>query len=480
MKKRWIWSGRGSSKNQGKVSGETGASGREAYKLILYFESLMGEGGRIDIENGELEVRGSQGDTAETTDASYRAKVDANGRLPIPPSLINRFGLEPGAEVEIVPGTAGLVVRPNIHGLARVYIEPTARCNLACGMCVRNSWKEPIGDMDRALFDRLVSQLGQFPHLDSVMFGGFGEPTAHPDILHMIKATKELAVRVELITNGTNLDETMIAGFMDAGLDRLWVSLDGVTEGSFDDIRQGARFDSVMANLRRLREMNWRRPRRIDVGIAFVVMKQNIDDLRKIDTLIKAAGARFVSVSNLLPYTKAMEQEMVCSLALTLETFAGASGRTEISLPRLDIDDRTKEAIFSLLRTCDNLSLMGNPISAPGQSCRFIKDRCTFVRWDGKVSPCMGLLHTHKTYLNGLERTVSAYTLGDVGSDNLHGIWNSDEYARFREKVRGFLFSPCHLCGGCSFLEKNEEDCCGNTFPTCGGCLWAQGVIQCP
>ncbi len=26
----------------------------------------------------------------------------------------------------------------------------------------------------------------------------------------------------------------------------------------------------------------------------------------------------------------------------------------------------------------------------------------------------------------------------------------------------------------------NEEDCFGNTFPTCGGCLWAQGVIRCP
>jgi MoaA/NifB/PqqE/SkfB family radical SAM enzyme len=171
---------------------------------------------------------------------------------------------------------------------------------------------------------------------------------------------------------------------------------------------------------------------------------------------------------------------MVCSLALTLETFAGASGRTEISLPRLDINDRTKEAIFSLLRTYDKLSLMGNPISTPGQSCRFIKDRCTFVRWDGKISSCMELLHTHQTYLNGLERTVSAYTLGDVGSGHLYEIWHSDEYARFREKVRSFLFSPCHVCGGCSLLEKNEEDCCGNTFPVCGGCLWAQGIIQCP
>lgn len=443
-------------------------------------ERLMGEGGRISLENGEMEVGPSHNDAVEPCEKIFPVKVNEDGRLSVPPALVGKLGLEPGAELEMVANAGRIEIRPNIHSLARVYIEPTARCNLACRMCIRNSWKEPLGDMDCALFDRLATQLRRFPHLDSVMFGGFGEPTAHPDILHMIKATKELAVRVELTTNGTNLDETMIAGLMDAGLDRLWVSLDGVTEGSFDDIRQGAGFDIVMASLRRLRAMNWRSPRRIDVGIAFVVMKRNLDDLRKIDRIVRAAGARFVSVSNLLPYTKAMEQEMVCSLALTLETFAGASGRTEISLPRLDVNERTREAIFSLLRTCDNLSLMGNPIGAPAQSCRFIKDRCTFVRWDGKVGPCMGLLHTHKTYLNGLERTVSAYALGDVGSGHLYGIWNSDEYAHFRENVRGFGFSPCHVCGGCSLLEKNDEDCCGNTFPTCGGCLWAQGIIQCP
>ena len=440
----------------------------------------MGEGGRIDMENGDPEESDPRQDTVEESDPSYRIKVDENGNLTIPPFLIEKLGLAPGADAEIVDGNAGVNIRPNIHSLARVYIEATARCNLACRMCIRNSWQEPVGDMDRGLFERLATQLRRFPLLQSVMFGGFGEPTSHPDILQMIKTAKELAIRVELTTNGTSLDETMIAGLMDAGLDRLWVSLDGVTEGSFDEIRHGADFEDVMANLRRLRAMNYRSPRRMDVGIAFVVMKRNIEDLRKIDRLMKAAGARFVSISNLLPYTQAMEREMVCSQALTLETFASASGRSEISLPRLDINDRTKETIFSLLRTSDNLSMMGNPISAPGQSCRFIKDRCTFIRWDGKVSPCMGLLHTHKTYLNGLERTVSAYALGDVGSGDLHGIWNSDEYARFREKVRGFTFSPCHLCGGCAFLEKNEEDCCGNTFPVCGGCLWAQGIIQCP
>ncbi len=457
-----------------------GYSKKRVLRVATGSEHLMGEAGRNTFDNSEIDAGLSRMEAVESRERAFPLKVNADGSLSVPSVLAGKLGIEPGAELEVVANGERLEIQPNIHSLARLYIEPTARCNLACRTCIRNSWKEPLGDMDRVLFDRLTTQLRQFPNLESVMFGGFGEPTAHADILYMIKAMKELTVRVELTTNGTLLDEQRIQAIINAGLDRLWISLDGVTEGSFNDIRLGASFDDIMTTLRRLREINWRSSRRIEVGIAFVVMRRNVDDLKKIDRLIEAAGARFVSISNLLPYTATMAEEMVCNLAVTLDAFAGAAGRTEISLPRLDFNSRTREAIFSLLGTFDNLSLMGNPIATPTQSCRFIKDRCTFVRWDGNVSPCMGLLHTHKTYLNGLERKISAYSLGNIGSAHLHGIWNSDEYARFREKVRDFPFAPCHLCGGCSLLEGNQEDCGGNTFPTCGGCLWAQGIIQCP
>ena len=32
----------------------------------------------------------------------------------------------------------------------------------------------------------------------------------------------------------------------------------------------------------------------------------------------------------------------------------------------------------------------------------------------------------------------------------------------------------------CDMFGENKEDCIGNTHPTCGGCLWAEGVLSCP
>jgi len=74
------------------------------------------------------------------------------------------------------------------------------------------------------------------------MFGGFGEPTAHPRILDMIGKVKALGVRVEMTTNGTLLDDTMLAGLIRNRLDRLWISFDAAEEARFETIRKGARF----------------------------------------------------------------------------------------------------------------------------------------------------------------------------------------------------------------------------------------------
>ena len=237
----------------------------------------------------------------------FRIKAGKGACLDVPPDVARKLGLEPGAELELLVDGGRVEVRPNIHSLSRVYIEPTSRCNLTCATCIRNTWAEPLGDMDVAVFDRLMTQLKRFPHVESVMFGGFGEPTVHPDILHMIAAVKGLGLRAEMVTNGTRLDDAMLAGLMKSGLDTLWVSFDGASEACFEGIREGADYGRVVASLKRLREMNAKGPRRIEVGIAFVVMKRNIDDLRRIDRLIEAVGASRVSVSNVLPYSADME-----------------------------------------------------------------------------------------------------------------------------------------------------------------------------
>ena len=127
----------------------------------------------------------------------------------------------------------------------------------------------------------------------------------------------------------------------------------------------------------------------------------------------------------------------------------------------------------------------------PGGNSGNMKNRCPFIesmsgaiKWDGSLSPCLPLLHSQTSYLNYLsdsgERFSRCWLVGNIMERSLSDLWNTPEHVSFRSRVQAFDFAPCYSCGGCELQGKNEEDCFGNEFPTCGGCLWAQGIIQCP
>jgi hypothetical protein len=78
---------------------------------------------------------------------------------------------------------------------------------------------------------------------------------------------------------------------------------------------------------------------------------------------------------NVLPYEADMEKEMLCRLTLSLDIFASVPQKTVIHLPRFDINALTRDTVFKLLQ--------------------------------------------------GYERRISPYFLGDIRRTSLSGIWNS-------------------------------------------------------
>ena len=51
--------------------------------------------------------------------------------------------------------------------------------------------------------------------VQTIFFGGMGEPLVHKDILEMIRLAAETGADVELLTNGTLLTEKMIYGILE-------------------------------------------------------------------------------------------------------------------------------------------------------------------------------------------------------------------------------------------------------------------------
>ena len=174
-----------------------------------------------------------------------------------------------------------------VQKLRELYIEPTSQCNLQCTMCSRNHWKsELIGHMDLHLFDKVIAEIPE--SVTRIFFGGVGEPLTHPDIIYMLRRAKDTGRTVEMITNGTLLDRDTSEKIVGANLDMLWISLDSVEEESYESIRSGADFGNIMENIRvfnRKRSYSYEYPStntKVKLGIAFVLMKNNLTNLIQI------------------------------------------------------------------------------------------------------------------------------------------------------------------------------------------------------
>ncbi len=380
------------------------------------------------------------------------------------------------------PASSASRLLPPVDRLARLYIEPTSRCNLACVTCIRNDWRDPGSEMSEATFAAILSGLRGIEPRPSVFFGGFGEPLSHPAIIDMIRAVRELGCAVEMITNATLLDERMSRELIGVGLDRLWVSLDGARPESYEDVRLGAELPGVLENLKRFSDLRSTiRPRRPEIGIAFVAMRRNIGDLPALLELGRSLGAMQFLVTNVLPYTPYMQDEALYAKALNNVPYLSPSPWSpHVDLPKMDLDAATGAALGEVLAGQRTVSFAGAALSAGNNLCPFIDRGALVVGADGRVTPCLSLLHDHVSYLNGRARRSRAYIVGNLAERGLVDLWQDAQHQAFRDRVRRFDFAPCSTCGGCDCSLSNEEDCYSNEFPTCGGCLWAQGVIRCP
>ena len=309
-----------------------------------------------------------------------------------------------------------------------------------------------------------------------IFLGGFGEPLGHPRIVDLVGLAKQAGSHVELISNGILLDQAMCDGLIEAGLDCLWVSIDGASPQSYADVRLGDHLPQIIANLELWREKRARLPvKKPELGISFVAMKRNIADLPAILALAQRLSASCFSLSNIEPYTADMEREILFGQALFEPLPEGG-----VRVPRLDpraIAEKTLKRIDVLFPgTLSFLSL------APEHKgfCPFLERRSASVRWDGRVGPCLPLLHGHTVFLNGHSRTWPEYHFGSLSALSLADFCNSEAWRAFRRRLEEFSFAPCSTCNSCDLPDINNEDCFGNVHPACGGCLWSQGFIQCP
>lgn len=414
----------------------------------------------------------------DPTSVAAAACVEPSGQLVVSPKLLARAGLSAGQDVVIEATSQGIRIMPD--ALRKVHVETTSHCNLDCPMCVRHGWQEPLGHMPLARFAGLVEGLPVASAESlTLAFSGFGEPLVHPAWHQMMRLARGRDHRVEVITNGLRLDAQVARALVALGVGQVTVSVDGGDEAAYARMR-GVPAAGALAAVHHLLESRRHARHAMAIGVAAVATRSTVATLPALLEWASDLKLDFVSIGNLVPHTEEMGREILWERAGWASVFRQTSWRPQVRAGRFDVEDATRPLAAALAERGLTYPSPGVDDAGWRNHCRFAHEGMCAVSWDGRVTPCLSLLHSHTEYLNSQARHVSEFVVGHIDDRPLTQIWRDPAFRAFRERVRAFDFPPCFHCGGCPLTETNGEDCYNNRAPVCGECPWAQGIVLCP
>ncbi len=139
-------------------------------------------------------------------------------------------------------------------------IEPANICQLACPQCpVGRAKKHTTGDAGGSLHtpfpDYPLSLLAEgFRHAHTVQFYFQGEPLLNPRLPELIREVAQQGLYTIVSTNAQTLDRAMAKRLVVSGLHRIIISMDGLSQSSYEAYRKGGRVEKARAAIRYLRE----------------------------------------------------------------------------------------------------------------------------------------------------------------------------------------------------------------------------------
>ncbi len=294
-----------------------------------------------------------------------------------------------------------------------LYVDPSSACNFRCQFCPTghkdllkaSNYKRSV--MNFALFEKLIDDLAAFPNPLKVMrMNKIGEPLLNKKLASMIALAKRSGrvQYIDLATNASMFSPTLLSRLVEAGLDRLNISLEGINSEQY---KQNAKvdidFDQLVANIR------WLFSNRGDCEVTIKIPANYVDERQR---------AQF------------------------FETFGDYCDRIFIEelapiWPEFDVEKRAGIVVHDM---------RGQYQQKPDE-----KAVCTYIFYamainsDGTVSACC-------------PDWDQKLIVGDLKRESLRDIWNSSALVALRtQHLQGKRYmNP--ICRGCGHIKYSQVD----------------------
>jgi radical SAM protein with 4Fe4S-binding SPASM domain len=269
-----------------------------------------------------------------------------------------------------------------------VIVETCCHCNLRCTICPYPTLKRPKGIMEFSTFKKIVDEMAIESPSSRLWVAIMGEPLLQWErLVEMLTYAKKGGIEnTHVNTNATFLTPNVTQSLLATGVKELLISVDAFTKQTYDQIRVGGDFPTVIKNVEYfLNEKKQRGLKQPAVIMQFIEMAENTHETEQFKKYWLSKGA---------------------IVKIRLKFGWGSAVKTE------DLEEANIKRDFP---------------------CPWLM-RTVSIQWDGRFAQCDA----------DYEGT---YSPGDIFNQTIKQVWNS-ELAKRRERHWALDFSnaPCDAC----------------------------------
>lgn len=277
-------------------------------------------------------------------------------------------------------------------------VESSALCNLKCPECITGSDQliRPKGLLNMELFRSIIEQTRKKSLWIQLHFQG--EPFLNPLLPDMITFTTQNKMYSSISTNGHFLTERNAEKIIEAGLSRIIISLDGISQEVYETYRINGNFLQITDGIRTLARI--RQEKKVNhplIIIQFLVFSHNQHQMKQARKLAKYLGA-----------------DVFC-----------------VKIPQILHPSRPGKVLPAGGKWSRYSS---NKQQLSHSSCHLMWTS-PVITWDGLLLPCC------------FDKNAT-YSFGNLNQSTFSEIWKGEKARQWRKKIFNSLSSP-DICLNC-------------------------------
>lgn len=287
------------------------------------------------------------------------------------------------------------------HYPPALMIEPTNICNLKCPLCPsgNGSLKRQRGMMSLAQFCNVVDLI--YKNIGMLILWNQGEPYLNKDFNDMVHYASSKSLYTMTSTNASlDLDAEAI---VHSGLNKLIISMDGLSEKTYNQYRVNGDYQIVLKNMEALVSAKTKLKSKSPYLVwQFIIMRQNEHEIPRVKSMARQIGIDKLEFKTVQIY----KEEDLIFLPVNHE------------FSRYHIQGNKFELKTELLNRCRRL--WTQPV----------------INWDLELSICC--------YDKDLQ-----YRIGNILEHGFYQLWTSSVMNRFRTEILNnrSQFEICRNCG---------------------------------